>query len=73
MRVQRKGSLYANAVGHLAHGEGLTHGSVMTPNACTFKDLNTLFLALDHFDVDAATLARAAALVAAAGATRRGR
>ncbi len=50
--MHREGALHADAEGHLADGEGLTHTATLAADHDALEDLDALFGALDHLDVN---------------------
>ena len=58
-RVHREGALDADAVGELAHGEGLVDPAVLAADDHALEHLDALLVALDHADVDLQRVARA--------------
>src|SRR3984957_20187145 len=57
--VHREGALDADAVAHLAHGEGLTQAAALAPDHDTLEDLNAGAVALRHLDVHLEGVTRA--------------
>src|SRR6202034_2742815 len=49
--VQRERALDADAVAHLAHGEGLPQAAALAPDHDTLEDLDAGAVALRHLDV----------------------
>src|ERR1700722_20359919 len=57
--VHRERALDANAVAHLAHGEGLTQAAALAPDHDTLEDLDAGAVALRHLDVHLEGVTRA--------------
>src|SRR3984957_10174549 len=57
--VHRERALDANAVAHLAHGEGLTQAAALAPDHDTLEDLDAGAVALRHLNVHLEGVTRA--------------
>lgn len=51
-RVNREGTLHADAIGELANGEGLLYPTALTTNHNTLEHLDALLVALNHANVN---------------------